>query len=576
MIENLFDMIDLPIWIKNKDNKIIFVNKSFKSEFDIYDIFDEKNINEYLQSKEIYISIYNIIIQAIIKSTSILNIKEKVYKQTVFLDVNNSENIVGILTPVSDVLEKYNVGHEQDVLNTVIDNIPELIFYKDKERKYRILNEPAKAFYTERGVSDVIGKTDLELPLDEDFVRTCVEHDEIVFETKQPLYIDEKAPIENSDEYQILKTIKTPIIDENGEVQGLVGVVRDITTEKRLEEKLTYLSYTDSLTKLYNRSYFDEKIEELLRCEKYPIGIICGDVNGLKIVNDTLGHIEGDKLLKVISEILLKVVNDKGFVFRWGGDEFITVLLNACDADCINFINQVKELCDKNKSESFKISIAQGYSIIKDNDIDYALRESENKAYKEKISSSKSMRESMIQTLEQNIQLKNIETKEHTERVYNYCLELGKRLNLEEETLEELLLVAKFHDIGKIGIAESILLKKGKLTEDEFEIIKTHSEKGYRLTLLIPELSHISRAILTHHERWDGCGYPLGLKGEEIPLIARIVSVVDAYDAMTNNRVYSKKISKEEAIKELQRCEGSQFDPSIVNVFCSMIIKNNN
>ncbi|MGL5328499.1 MAG: HD-GYP domain-containing protein [Peptostreptococcaceae bacterium] len=192
-------------------------------------------------------------------------------------------------------------------------------------------------------------------------------------------------------------------------------------------------------------------------------------------------------------------------------------------------------------------------------------------AYKQKILNGKSLTKSMLYTLESNLQLKNIETKEHTERVHDYCLKLGEKLNLDEETIEELLLVAKFHDIGKIGVSESILLKKGKLTEDEYEIMKTHSEKGYRLTLLIPELSHISRSILTHHERWDGKGYPLGLREEEIPLIARIVCVVDAYDAMTNNRVYSKKVEKSKAIKELKRCSGTQFDPYIVKVFCDMI-----
>ena len=131
-----------------------------------------------------------------------------------------------------------------------------------------------------------------------------------------------------------------------------------------------------------------------------------------------------------------------------------------------------------------------------------------------------------------------------------------------------------FHDIGKIAIPEHILLKSEALTDSEFEVIKTHSEKGYRLALLLPEFSHIARGILTHHERWDGTGYPLGLKGDEIPLIARIVSVVDSFDAIISDKVYSKRRSKEEAIEELRRCSGKQFDPNIVEVFCKVISKN--
>ena len=144
---------------------------------------------------------------------------------------------------------------------------------------------------------------------------------------------------------------------------------------------------------------------------------------------------------------------------------------------------------------------------------------------------------------------------------------------MDEETIDTLALVARLHDIGKTGIPEDILLKPGKLTDDEYEIMKTHSEKGYRLALLMPEFSHIARGILTHHERWDGKGYPLGLRGEEIPLIARVVSVVDAYDAMTNSSIYKKLVDKNLAIKELKSCSGKQFDPKIVNVFCEILIE---
>lgn len=470
-------------------------------------------------------------------------------------------------------MTKYNkIMYEKNVLQTVIDNIPEIIFYKDIELRYVGMNRKCEKFYKERGIDNVIGKLDSELSLEQEFIDTCIKNDKIVIESKKSLSFIEKALLPDGNEYQIMETVKTPILDEKGTVQGLVGVVRDITEQKRMEEKLRYLSYTDRLTGLYNRSCFDEKLKELIENNTEQIGIITGDVNGLKLVNDTLGHLEGDKLLKCIANILKQACKENGFVFRWGGDEFITILPNAKQNDCIKFIEDVNRLCDSEVSENFKLSIALGYSFYnKGLEIEEVLRASENEAYKAKMSSNKSIRKSMLSKLKMTLQIKNVETREHTERVSNYCLKIGKALNFTTSQLKQLLLVAQLHDIGKIGIPEKILLKPGKLDELEFEIMKTHSDKGYRLALLLPELSHIARDILTHHERWDGKGYPLGLKGEEIPLNARIVGVVDAFDAITNDRPYQKGKSKEEALEELRKYSGHQFDPYIVEVFCKVI-----
>ena len=447
-----------------------------------------------------------------------------------------------------------------------------MIFYKDVNLKYIGLNKQCEDFYKSRGVYNVIGKLDSELNLDKEFIDTCIKNDTIVIKTKKSISFEEIVKLPNLDDYQVFETVKTPILDENGDVQGLVGVVRDITEQKRLEEKLRYLSYTDMLTGLYNRSYFDEKFKDLIENNSFPIGIITGDVNGLKLVNDTLGHLEGDKLLKLLADKLKEACKEDGFVFRWGGDEFITVLPNSHDNDCTEFINKVNNLCDREVNENFKLSISLGYSFYnRGSEIEDVLRASENEAYKNKMSSDKSIRKSMLSKLKNTLQLKNVETQEHTERVSSYCLKIGKALNFNKSQLDQLLLVAQLHDIGKIGIPEKILLKPGRLDEVEFELMKTHSDKGYRLALLLPELSHIAREILTHHERWDGKGYPLGLKGEEIPLNARIIGVVDAFDAITNDKPYQKGKSKEEALEELKKHSGHQFDPYIVEVFCKVI-----
>lgn len=577
LVNEIFQAIDCPIWIKDKNNKIIFINENFKSSFDIEINLSETDINEYLKTRIDLNRLIEIIKKINGKSTEITNVNGSFYRHVVFSYDNKLANLAGMLIDVTDIKEENNEPHEKNVLKTVIDNIPELIFYKDKNLRYVGLNKECEKFYLDRGIDNVTGKTDLELPLDKYFIEACSKNDKMVLETREPLYIEETIPISDSDETGTMQTVKTPIINEDGSIWGLVGVVRDITDQKRVEEKLRYLSYVDTLTGLYNRAYFDEKIDEFIEDEMFPVGVITGDVNGLKIVNDTFGHIEGDKLLTAMSKVLKKACkdcDDKGLIFRWGGDEFVILLPKSSEKECAEVMNKVSELCNKEVYEKFRLSIAQGYSLLtKDNNIDEALRESENKVYKQKILDNKSIRSSILTTLRSNLQNKNVETEEHTERVAKHCLEVGKHLGLDDETMDKLLLVGKLHDIGKIGIPEHILLKTDRLADDEYEIMKTHSEKGYRLALLLPELSHISRAILTHHERWDGKGYPLGLKEEEIPLIARIVSVVDTFDSMTHDRVYSKAVSKTDAICELKNCAGEQFDPSIVEVFCNILEK---
>ena len=568
-ILNILQSIDIPLWIRNKKNQIIFINDSLQKKFDIN--IDDINSNlEKSESKELK-SLYKMMIMPKFNSSFTYEIKDKIYKPLILFCDDKSKNEVAILIDITDVSLKSN-NQQVNMLKSVIDNIPELIFYKDDKLRYVSINKEFKKFYEKIGVKDIIGKTDLEFSIDSNFTRACKEHDDIVLKTKETLYSEEEFLIPGKDEFCTINSVKTPIIGEDGNVLGLIGVARDITEQKKLEKKLRYLSYTDRLTNLYNRAYFDEKVSEFIENKKFPIGVVIGYVNGLKIVNDTLGHLDGDRLLKEMSSVLKEVCGDNGLVFRWGGDEFITLIPNSTEKDCIEFIEKVNNLCDKKIYDNFKLSISQGHSMINEHtNLDDALREAEDKVYRQKILDNKSVRVSILNTLRESLEEKNLETQEHTKRVAKYSVKVGKALGLNDEILEKLALVGELHDIGKIGIPEHILLKPEKLTNDEYEIMKTHAEKGYRLALLLPELSYIARDILTHHERWDGRGYPLGLKGEEIPLVARIVSVIDSFDAMTNDRIHERRISKYKAIKEIKACSGKQFDPKIVEVFSNII-----
>lgn len=568
--KDIFEQLQHPIWMKNSQNQVIFFNSCFKEVFHI-DSSDSKDLINSLEEKEEYRLLLKSILEPQEHRVNYFIYKNKRYQYSISTyEKNNEEIFIG--TILEDTAIELPENNEKLMLRTVIDNIPSLIFYKDKELRYMGINKACEKFYSEKGVYDIIGKNDLEFPMEDSFKDICYKHDQIVLNTKEPLYIEEKvfSPMENV--YKTFQTIKTPVLNDEGEVVGLVGVVRDMTEYKQNEEKLTYLSYIDHLTSLYNRFYFDKKIEEHVKNELFPIGVVFGDVNGLKLINDTFGHRDGDEFLVRVAQCIKACCDQSKTAFRLGGDEFCIVMPHASKEECMIFINQINEYCAKEKYNNIEISISLGFALLeKGQDINAILSEAEDKVYKQKILDSKSIRISTLSSLKGNLHNKNIETEEHTERVVALCKKIGEAVGFSAESIDELMLAARLHDIGKIAIPDHILLKPDKLTPDEFEIMKTHSEKGYRLVLLLPELSHIARAILTHHERWDGQGYPLGLKGEEIPLISRIVAVVDAFDAMISDRIYSKAISKEDAIDELKRCAGKQFDSSIVELFCNII-----
>lgn len=565
LLKNIINIIPLPIWICT-NNDLTYMNNEFMNFFNV------TYFNVEVLSKCIKVHMHNNSIDIPKKDSSFFLFNESKYIHKVFNDFYNDDNIeVGIIFHES-LKNIPNGSNSLNILETIINNVPELIFYKDIDGVYRGANNHCIDFYKSNGINNVIGKTDKELPLDKDFIDTCRGHDRIVLETKKPLYIEEVKHTDTG-ALQFFETVKTPVMNKKNEVWGIVGVVRDITRRKIEEKKLRYLSYTDVLTGLYNRAFFNEKISELINAKQYPIGIIMGDINGLKLVNDTFGHIEGDNLIISVAQALKSKCKNNESIFRWGGDEFIVLIPNSNEENCENLIREINLFLSNSKDNRFRLSMSMGTSMITNEsiNIDDALKEAENKLYREKILVEKSIRSSIIATLKESLQAKNVETEEHTERVLNYSLKIGQKLNLKKEELSELALVAKLHDIGKIAIPENILLKSTALTDDEYEIMKTHAEKGYRLALSLPELSHIARGILTHHEKWDGSGYPLGLCKNEIPLTARIVSVVDAFDAMTSNRSYNIVKSINDAINELKKHSGKHFDPDVVKVFCEII-----
>jgi diguanylate cyclase (GGDEF)-like protein/PAS domain S-box-containing protein len=365
----------------------------------------------------------------------------------------------------------------------------------------------------------------------------------------------------------------------NPDIKGILINFHDITEQKLREEKIMYLNYHDKLTGLYNRTYFEQQKISLDTAIQFPVSIIIGDINGLKIINDSLGHAEGDKVL-ITTAMILKGCCDKDYtIARIGGDEFAIILPNTDCEDAVEVVKKINLAYEEhNKDTSSDLhytSISLGYAskTNAEESLGSVQKNAEENMYKHKLLESRSLYSSIISSIKTALHEKSQETEEHAQRLVKLSKAVAKRIGLADEQVDALELFSALHDIGKIGINDQILNKPDRLTEEEWIEMKKHSEIGYRIAMASPELIHIAEYILTHHERFDGNGYPRGIGGDKIPLLSRIVSVVDAYDAMTEDRPYRKGMSKEAAVAEIMRNSGKQFDPRITEIFVDIILK---
>ncbi len=334
---------------------------------------------------------------------------------------------------------------------------------------------------------------------------------------------------------------------------------------KRIE--IEYISYHDHLTGLYNRRFFDESLNEIMGGE-YPKMIVMGDVNGLKLINDAFGHASGDTLLTEAARVMKSVIKD-GYIFRWGGDEFLLTLNNVKMSEIDKVVNEIVSECKKISIHNVELSISLGYAPVENSfyNVLNAINEAEEMMYTRKLLESRSAKATVIENILNSLYDSFNFEQEHAENVKKYSVMLAEQLHMTEEGINKLTVASLLHDIGKIGMSDSIVTKTTELTDDEWIEMKKHPEKGYRILSAYSELSEFASLVLQHHERYDGTGYPHGIKGEKIPLFSRIIGIADAYDAMTSDRVYRDKLSKEEAIKELVTNRGTQFDPFLVDMF---------
>ena len=371
--------------------------------------------------------------------------------------------------------------------------------------------------------------------------------------------------------------------------------------------KLEELVNKDGLTRVYNHRYFHDTLKEKVALSKKsnkPISMIFVDIDYFKHYNDLNGHQMGDEVLRIIGEILKENLRENDIAARYGGEEFGIILPDTEEKEAVLIADNIRKIIETTKFEGEEnqpnglLTVSMGISVYPDKAKDdiTLIKSADDALYrakffmKNRVETYTSILDEIsadidegdielvasIKTLISVINAKDRYTYGHSERVVLYCRLLAEKLNLNEEDKKTLIYSAYMHDIGKINISKEILTKSMPLTDEEWESLKKHPEDGIEIIKPVKSLENVIPIILHHHERYNGSGYPSNLKGEEIPYLSRVLCVVDSFDAMTSNRPYNARKTYEQAIEEVRKYSGVQFDPEISAKFIEVINENKN
>ena len=386
------------------------------------------------------------------------------------------------------------------------------------------------------------------------------------------------------------------IYDEADCIRQIANSVSGALKNISAYEKVYQVSIHDELTGLYNRSYCSEFMKNL-DIKEHPTGMIYLDMDNFKLYNDLYGEETGDQILRWSASQVQNLCSDKMSVFRVGSNEFLIIAEESRKEILLSFARLIQNTILEQKEDkpkviqpiTFSIGIAWDKNMAESarklfrqarRAAFYAKGNGKNRIeiYEKSFEGQEQSREKgyeqvtpTIFALMAAVDAKDSFTFEHSENVSGYAMKLAAKMGLPKDDIQTAKVAGLLHDIGKIGIPESILKKKGKLTDEEYEVMKTHVENSIEMIHFLPNMNYVIPAVLSHHERYDGKGYPGGVKGMDIPLLGRILAVCDSFDAMVSRRAYKDALSVEYAIGELEKGKGTQFDPDVAEAFIELI-----
>lgn len=352
-----------------------------------------------------------------------------------------------------------------------------------------------------------------------------------------------------------------------------VVFVNNITKEKKMEKKFQYLDTHDALTGVYNERYLNSILPSYNNIQNGTTSIIVAQLNGIKLANNAFKNLSWEEFVLNFSKILKEECREVDIITRDGRDKFV-IILPLADRETAEKIVKNIRIRINNEAKKYEIfSAAIGFETKEDiaDDILDIYEQAESNMYKDKLLMKNSVRDRNVQAIVNALyKISDIE-QEHANNVSLISEKIALAMGVPRYEVEQIKTAALLHDVGNISIDPAILTKEGKYTEEEWEILRRHPEAGYRILSTSGVYKHIAKYVLEHHERWDGTGYPKGLKEEEILLPARIIAVADSFDAMTTEKPYKKAYTFDEAIAELKKNAGKLFDPEVVKIFVNEV-----